>query len=69
MARSNTTIVSIALMIIGTGLGIWAYLKAGSVGSKLTSAISWAPSDNVMMLYIGGAACFAVGAWLFFKKR
>jgi hypothetical protein len=71
MANSTDSIkniISIVLIAIGTGLVIWGYQKSESIGAKLSSALTGSYSDNVMMLYIGGAACIAVGVFLIFKK-
>ena len=68
MAKSNNKVVSLALIIIGAGLAVWGYQKSGGFESKITSALTGSHSDNVMMLYISGAVCLAVGLYLYFKK-
>lgn len=71
MAKSvsnNQKILAIVLIVLGFGLAFWGYQQSGSVGSQLSQALNGAPSDNVMMFYIGGAISLAVGAFLFFKK-
>lgn len=68
MTKSSMKIVSIALMVIGAGLAFWGYQTSGGVGSQLTSALTGSHTDKVMMLYIGGAASFVVGLFLFTKK-
>jgi len=69
IAQSSTKLLSIALMVIGLGLAVWGFMTADSFGSQLSSAISGSPTDRVMMLYIGGAASFAAGIFLFLKKK
>ena len=69
MSQSPAKLLSIVLMVIGVGLAIWGYMTADSVGSQISSAISGSPTDRVMLLYIGGAASFAAGLFLFFKKK
>jgi TRAP-type C4-dicarboxylate transport system permease large subunit len=61
-------IVSTVLISIGAGLSIWGYKKSESIGSQLSNALTGSHSDNVMMLYIAGAACIAVGVFINFKK-
>ena len=71
MAQKSTStmkIVSITLMVIGIGLAFWGYQTSGSVGSQFSQTFSGSPTDKVMMLYIGGAASFIVGIFLFIKK-
>ena len=58
----------IALIVIGAGLAFWGTQKSEGLESQLSSAITGSSSDNVMLLYIAGAACIAIGAYLFFKK-
>lgn len=69
MSQSQAKMLSIVLMVVGAGLAIWGYMTAGSVGSQLSSAISGSPADRVMYLYIGGAASFVGGLYLFLKKK
>ncbi len=61
-------IVSIVLIAIGAGLSIWGYKKSEGLGSQLSNALTGSHSDNVMMLYIAGVACIAVGVFIYFKK-
>lgn len=68
MSKSNIKIASIASMVVGAGLGFWGFQKSGGLESKITSAITGSHSDNVMLLYIGGAVCLALGLYLYFKK-
>ena len=68
MSKSTKKTMSIALIAIGAGLTIWGYQKSGGLGSRLSSALTGSHSDNVMMLYISGAACLAIGIYLYIKK-
>ena len=69
MSQSSKQMLSMVLMVVGAGLAVWGYMAADSVGSQLSSAISGSPTDRVMILYIGGAASFAAGLFLFLKKK
>ena len=68
MAKANNKMISLALMVVGAGLAFWGYQKSGGLDSKITSALTGSHTDNVMMLYISGAVCLAVGLYLYFKK-
>ena len=68
MAKANNKMISIALMVVGAGLAFWGYQKSGGLDSKITSALTGSHTDNVMMLYISGAVCLAVGLYLYIKK-
>jgi hypothetical protein len=65
---SAMKIIGIALVVIGIGLGFWAYRLSGAVGSQVTEALTGAPTDRIMTFYIGGAASLVVGLFLLFKK-
>ncbi len=60
-------VIGIVLMVAGAGLAYWGYQMSGSIGSQLSQAISGSASDAVMMRYIGGAASFIAGLFLFVK--
>jgi hypothetical protein len=70
MARntSTSTAIGIALMVIGGGLAYWGYQQAASFGAQITQSVTGSQSDKVMTLYIGGAASFMVGLYLFFRR-
>ena len=68
ISKSSLKTASIALMAVGLGLSIWGYQKSGGFGSQLSNAFTGSPSDNVMLLYISGAACLIAGIYLFIKK-
>ncbi len=68
MSKSTMQPVAIGLITIGAGLAFWGYRQAGGLESRLNNVISGSPGDNVMMLYIAGAACAAAGIFLFLKK-
>jgi len=59
---------SIALMVIGAGLTLWGYQKSGGFDSQLSNALTGSYTDNVMLLYITGAASLAAGVYLYIKK-
>ena len=66
--KSSTKIVGIILMVIGIGLAYWGYDMSGSFDSQFSQAFSGSSSNAVLMRYIGGAASFAAGLFLFIKK-
>ena len=66
--KSSSKLIAIALMIIGVGLVYWGYDMSGSFDSQLSQAFSGSDTDAVMIRYIGGAASFAIGLFLFIKK-
>ena len=68
MTKSNFKILSIVLMVLGVGLAFWAFQMSGSVGSQLSRTLTGSDTDKVMMFYIGGAASFVVGLYLYIKK-
>ena len=67
---SGTTmkIIVIVLVVLGIGLAIWGYQLSGSVGSKITQALTGSDTDKVMTFYITGAVSFIVGIYLFVKN-
>ena len=64
---TTTTVIGIALMVIGAGLAYWGYQQSGSIGSQITQTFTGSPTDKVMIRYIAGAASFFVGIYLFFR--
>jgi len=65
---STMKIIGIALLVVGLGLGYWGFQISGSFGSQISETMTGSPTDKVMLLYIGGAACFVVGLLMFLKK-
>ena len=61
-------VIGIALMITGLGLTYWGYDMSGSFDSQFSQAFSGSNTNAVMIRYIGGAAAFAAGLFLFIKK-
>jgi hypothetical protein len=61
-------IIGLAFLVVGIGLAIWAYQMSGSIGSQIKEAFSGAPTDKVMMMYIGSAVCGVIGLFLLVKK-
>lgn len=61
---STRKIISIIMLITGIGLVLWGYQISGSFGSQLNNAFNGAPSDKVLMLYIGGTISFVIGIYL-----
>jgi uncharacterized protein DUF3185 len=65
---ANRRIIGIVLAVVGAGLAFWGYRLSGGMGSQVTQAFTGSPADKVMAFYIGGAACFAAGLFVLFKK-
>ncbi len=61
-------IIGLAFLVVGIGLAIWAYQMSGSIGSQIKEVFSGAPTDKVMMMYIGSAVCAVIGLFLLIKK-
>ena len=61
-------IIGLAFLVVGIGLAIWAYQMSGSIGSQIKEVFSGAPTDKVMMMYIGSAVCAVIGLFLVTKK-
>lgn len=68
LSKSNSKLLSIALMIIGAGLTFWGYQKSQGIGSQLSSAFTGSHSNTTMMLYISGVVCLVIGIVIFRKK-
>ena len=63
-STATTKILGIVLVVIGLGLVIWGYQLSGSVGSRITQAVTGSDTDKVMAFYIAGAVSFVVGIYL-----
>jgi len=61
-------IIGLAFLVVGVGLAIWAYQMSGSIGSQIKEVFSGAPTDKVMMMYIGSAVSAVIGLFLLIKK-
>jgi hypothetical protein len=61
-------ILGLAFLVVGIGLAIWAYQMSGSIGSQVKEVFSGAPTDKVMMMYIGSAVSAVIGLFLLIKK-
>lgn len=66
--NSFTKMIGIPLMVIGIGLAYWGYDMSGGLDSQLNQTFTGSSSDAVMFRYIGGAASFIAGLFLFLKK-
>jgi len=66
--KSTAKLIAIILMALGIGLAYWGYDMSGSFDSQFSQAFAGSNSDAVMVRYIGGAASFAIGLFLFLKK-
>ena len=61
-------LIGIIFLILGAGLVAWGYQESGGLDSKLEAAITGSQSDNVMMMYIGGSICLAIGVFFTLRK-
>ena len=66
--KSSLKLIGIVLMVAGVGLAYWGYDMSASFDSQFSKAFSGSDSNAVMIRYIGGAASFAAGLFLFIKK-
>ena len=55
-------------VVVGVGLLYWGYQKSEGFESQLTSTITGAQPDEVMLMYIAGAVCVAIGGFLNLKS-
>jgi hypothetical protein len=62
------SLIGIVFLIVGAGLLYWGYQESGGIDSQIESAITGSHSDNVMMMYIGGSVCLAIGTFFAFRK-
>jgi len=67
-SASTMKIIAIVLLVSGAGLTFWGYQLSGGLGSQLSQTVTGSATDAVMIRYIAGAACVAVGLFLFVKK-
>ena len=61
-------IIGLAFLVVGIGLAIWAYQMSGSIGSQIKEVFSGAPTDKVMLMYIGSAVSAVIGLFLLIKN-
>jgi len=61
-------IIGIALIVVGAGLLWWGYQLSDSIGSQLTETFTGSLPDSVMVRYIAGGACVAVGLHLLLRQ-
>lgn len=67
-SNSSSKLIGITLIVVGAGLIYWGYDMSGSLDSKFIQAFTGSNSNDVMFRYIGGAASFVAGLFLFLKK-
>ena len=65
---SATKIIGLALLVTGAGLAYWGYHLSGFAGARITQAVTGSATDEVTKFYLGGAASFIVGLYLFITK-
>jgi uncharacterized protein YjeT (DUF2065 family) len=64
MGNSVNRALGLALIVIGVGLAYWGFQISETLSSQLAEKISGTMSDEVMLRYIGGAACGVAGLFL-----
>jgi len=67
-SKTTSEIISIVFMVVGIGLLIWGYQMSGSIGSQVSKAFTGSVPEKVILMYIGGAASFILGLYLFLKR-
>jgi len=65
---TGTKAIGLVLLIVGAGLLYWGYQLSGSLASQLSRSLSGAMPNEVMVRYIGGAACAVAGLFLLARK-
>lgn len=59
--------IGVACLIAGIMLIIWGYNLHQSVSGRITEAVTGAPGDKSMYLYIGGAVLTVLGLFQVFR--
>jgi len=57
-------IAGIVLVAVGLGLVYTGYQMSGALTNQVSEAFSGSPTDSVMLRYVAGVACIAVGGFL-----
>jgi hypothetical protein len=68
MAKKNTNVIGIILLVVGIGLLIWGINLYGAFGNKIARVVSGASTNETMIFLIAGAVCTVLGAVMVFKK-
>jgi hypothetical protein len=61
--------LGVVLLVVGGGLLWWGYDVAQSVRGQWIRAWSGSLPDKAMLLYLGGAVCAALGAFLLVRRK
>ncbi|MDF1581573.1 MAG: DUF3185 family protein [Desulfuromonadales bacterium] len=64
----NNTLIGIVLLVIGVGIAFWGSQLADSLSGQLSKTLTGSPTDKVMMMYIGAAACIVAGLFMTIKR-
>jgi hypothetical protein len=67
-AMGKKTLVAIALLVVGVVLLVLGFQEYGAFGSKLGRALGQAPSGKVLIFFIAGGICSALGLFGIVKK-
>lgn len=60
--------IGIVLMVSGVFLALWGLQMSGSFSSELSRAFTGSDTDEVITLYVSGAASLILGFFLYSKK-
>jgi len=61
-------IVGLILLVVGIGVGVWAYQMSQSVVEQFNKTMNGGYSLNVMAMYIGAVTSCVLGGFFFAKK-
>jgi len=64
MGSSLNRALGLALLVVGIGLIYWGYQIAETLPNQLSTKVSGTLPTEVMLRYIGGAACGVSGLFL-----
>lgn len=65
---SQKKFFGLVFLVVGILLVAWGFNEAGSLGGKLSKAISGSPGDRVLWFYISGAVCVLIGLFNLVRK-
>jgi len=66
--RLQQRIAGAVLLAVGAVLAVWAYRDSQSVSAQVADALGAGLSQEVVLMYLAGAACAAVGVFLIVRR-
>lgn len=66
--RVQRQIAGAVLLAVGAALAVWGYRDSQSVGHQVADALGAGLSEEVLLMYLAGAACAAVGVFLIVRR-